>query len=281
MLGLRGRLIYAFLGITLVPLSLLVAVNHWTVSRILTDNARRSLASSARLTADQIDRLIDENLTTVRVEAILPDVIRYIESPSPEHYPAAIQTLLSLARRDSINVLSYGLIQRSGTNVLDTYTPFIGRQEGEKPVFVQAIRTGLPYVDALRRAERRERGLGEISFSAPVRNATGDVIGVLRVTYNATVVAQVIQRQTGTAGEASFAMLLDNNGIRLAHGLSPDWHYQPLLPLTEDQRFQLSQQYPNLGDATPSTDPALQAAIQERETTTLITRLPELGSQKA
>ena len=279
-LDLRTRLIVTFLGITVIPLGALVTVNHLTVSQILTDNARRSLASSARATAHQLNRFLNESLDTVRVEAILPEIVRYVETPSPEYYPTAIETLLSLARRDSINVLSYGLIQRSGENVLDTYTPFIGRQEGEREAILQAIVTGLPYVDALRKAERRER-LGEVTFSAPVRNAKGKVIGVLRVAYNATVLAQIIQQQTGNAGEESFAVLLDGDGVRLAHGRDAEWAYIPLLPLTELRRSQLAQQYPRLGDPPVSVDPLLQEVIAQRQSITLTTQLPELGSQRA
>ncbi|GAB4211136.1 MAG: hypothetical protein OHK0012_03070 [Synechococcales cyanobacterium] len=277
--NLRSRLILAFLGVTLLPLGTLVVVNHITFSRVLTLNAQRNLAATARQTAAQLDRFINESLTTVRVEAILPEIVRYVQDPQAAYYETAILTLLSLSRRDSINVLSYGLVNRRGENILDTYTPYIGRQEAERDYFQQAVLSGTPYVSTLRISDRGSP-LREVYFSAPIRNARGEVIGVLRVAYNATIFDQVITRQTDVAGEGSFALLLDEAGVRLIQGQAPDRAFVPLLPLAEYDRWQLQQRYGQLADPPTQVNAALQEAIINRQAAVLTTTLDDWGSQR-
>jgi len=233
---LRNKLIVSFLAVALVPLILLTIINKYTTEKTLTDNANQALFAIASQTALSLDTFITTNLNDVRVAAILPGLSQYLSLPpearigSPQQKVAG-DTLRSLSRRDTVNIFSYALLDLKGRNVLDTYTPNIGKDEFNYDYFQQSLKTSLPYVSNLRLSPTVS-GLVNIYFSNPVRNSTGVVVGVLRLSYNATVVQQLITRQTGLAGSKSFAILLDDHYIRLAHGTAPELNFKSLIPLS-------------------------------------------------
>ncbi|MEW6499697.1 MAG: hypothetical protein AB1589_45615, partial [Cyanobacteriota bacterium] len=152
---LRTKLIVSFLVVALIPLSLLAVVNKHTTQEALTRNANQALFAAASQTATSIDAFINTNLNSVRVEAILPGLAKYLSLPASERAGSAEQamagaTLRSLSRKDTVNIFSYALLDLQGQNILDTYTPYIGQNESQSDYFIQPLKTGLPYVSTMR-----------------------------------------------------------------------------------------------------------------------------------
>ncbi|MBD2253456.1 diguanylate cyclase domain-containing protein [Nostoc parmelioides] len=236
--GIRRKLIASFLIVALIPLLLLASINKQTTQKALTDNARQTLSVAANETAHRIDAFIDGNLNAVRVEAILPGLARYLSltpqlrDDSPE-MQLATETLSRLSRKDMLNILSYSLLDLNGKNVLDTDTSNIGKDESGENYFKKPLETGLSYVSSMKNSPKIP-DLVTIFFSSPVRNAKGDILGVLRISYNATVVQQLVTRQTEMSGAKSFAILLDENNIYLAHSAAPELLFKSIVPLPLD-----------------------------------------------
>ncbi|QKQ77019.1 diguanylate cyclase [Nostoc sp. TCL240-02] len=243
--GIRTKLITSFLIVALIPLLLLAFINKQTTEKALTENARQALSAAAKETANRIDAFIDGNLNAVRVEAILPGLARYLSlnpkqrDDSPE-MQLAIETLIRLSRKDMLNILSYSLLDSNGKNVLDTQTSNIGKDESVENYFQKPLQTGLSFVSSMKRSLKIP-DLVTLFFSSPVRNAKGDILGVLRVSYNATVVQQLVTRETEQAGAKSFAILLDENNIYLAHSTAPKLLFKSIVPLPLDVVTKLQQ----------------------------------------
>ncbi|WP_138499030.1 diguanylate cyclase domain-containing protein [Nostoc sp. PA-18-2419] len=244
--GIRRKLIASFLIVALIPLLVLAFINKQTTEKILTNNARQALSVAANETANRIDAFIDGNLNAVRVEAILPGLARYLSltpkqrDDSPE-MQLAIETLIRLSRKDMLNILSYALLDLNGKNVLDTRTSNIGKDESVENYFKKPLQTGLSFVSSMKRSLTIP-DLVNLFFSSPVRNAKGDILGVLRVSYNATVVQQLVTRETERAGAKSFAILLDEYNIYLAHSSAPKLLFKSIVPLPLDVVTQLQSQ---------------------------------------
>ncbi|CBN59102.1 MULTISPECIES: hybrid sensor histidine kinase/response regulator [Kamptonema] len=244
--SIRTKLIACFLIVALIPLLLLAFLDKQTTEKALTDNAKQALSAAANETANRIDAFIDANLDAVRVEAILPGLARYLSlnpkqrNNSPE-MQLATETLIRLSRKDMINILSYSLLDLNGKNVLDTHTSDIGKDESGQDYFKKPVQTGLSFVSSMKRSPTIP-DLVTLFFSSPVRNAKGDILGVLRVSYNATVVQQLVTRQTERAGAKSFAILLDENNIYLAHSTRPKMIFKSIVPLPADIVTQLQRE---------------------------------------
>ncbi|WP_242045089.1 diguanylate cyclase domain-containing protein [Anabaena catenula] len=131
---------------------------------------------------------------------------------------------------------------------MDTRTANIGKDESVQDYFKEPLQTGLSFVSSMKRCLRRATPTATIPdlitvfFSSPVRNAKGDILGVLRVSYNATVVQQLVTRQTEQAGAKSFAILLDENNIYLAHSTAPQLISKSIVPLPTDVVTQLQRE---------------------------------------
>ena len=244
--GIRTKLITSFLIVALSPLLLLAFLDKQTTEKALTDNARQALSAAANETANRIDAFIDGNLDTVRVEAILPGFARYLSLTSKQRdnspeMQLATETLIRLSRKDMLNVLSYALLDLNGKNVLDTHTSDIGKDESGQDYFKKTLQTELSFVSSMKRSPTIP-DLVTLFFSSPVRNAKGDILGVLRVSYNATVVQQLVTRQTERAGAKSFAILLDENNIYLAHSTAPELLFKSIVPLPANVVTQLQRE---------------------------------------
>ncbi|MEG5039899.1 MULTISPECIES: SpoIIE family protein phosphatase [unclassified Microcoleus] len=234
--SIRTKLIVSFLLVALIPLLLLAFINKQTTQKALTDNARQALYAQANQTANRIDGFIDANLNAVRVEAILPGLAAYLGLPperrddSPEEM-LATETLTRLSRKDMLNIISYALLNLKGRNVLDTNTPDVGRDESGQDYFQEPLKTQLSFVSSIRQSPTIPN-LVTLIFSSPVRDAKGNILGVLRVTYNATSVQQLVTRETEHAGAKSLAVLLDEHYIHLAHSTTPELLFKSIVPLS-------------------------------------------------
>ncbi|WP_392531557.1 ATP-binding protein [Nostoc sp. C117] len=283
--SIRTKLIASFLIVALMPLLLLAFINKQTTEKALTDNAKQALSAAANETANRIDAFIDANLNSVRVEAILPGFARYLSltpkqrDDSPE-MQLATETLIRLSRKDMINVLSYALLDLSGKNVLDTYTPNIGKDESVEDYFKKPLETGLSFVSSMKRSPKIP-DLITLFFSSPIRNAKGDVLGILRVSYNATVVQQLVTRQTERSGAKSFAILLDENNIYLAHSTAPELIFKSIVPLPSDvvNQLQSEERLPNLPVKELATNESKLKQALDRNKSYLIGTLEATGNQ--
>lgn len=287
---LRNKLIVCFLAVALIPLILLTLINKDTTQKTLKDNAQQALVAVASQTATSIDSFIDNNLSNVRVESSLPGLAKYLSLPQEERIGSveekvAGDILRSLIRRDLNNIFSYALLDLQGRNLLDTNTIDIGKNESNSDYFIEPLKTNLPYASAIRLTE--DSKIVKIYFSNPLRNFKGEAIGVLRISYNATVIQRLISKPTNFVGLESFAILLDENYIRVIHSKISELTFKSVVPLSQTlvQKLQADQRLPIRTPAELSTNlPALKKGLDDAtkkasSTSYLTTQLTETGNQ--
>lgn len=257
--SLQTKLIVAFSAVALIPLVTLALVNRYNTQKTLTQNAQQALFTAATQTALNLDSFIQNNLDDIRVEAQLPGLARYLSLPNPQRQGSSQEIEVAgifraLQRRDAVNVLSYSLLDRQGRNVMDTDIQAIGRDVSGEDYFRQAIATRLPYVSSIRVPDSPNNS-GSLYFSSPVWDKDGQIVGVLAVRYNATAIQQLVSQSNDLAGTRSFAILLDENQIRLGHGLNSDLLFKSITPLPIDRikRLQSEDRLPHLPPKKLST----------------------------
>jgi signal transduction histidine kinase/CheY-like chemotaxis protein len=259
--SIRTKLIASFLIVALIPLLLLSFINKQTTEKALTDNAKQALFAAANETVNRIDAFIDATLDSLRVEAILPGLTDYLsltpkQRENSQEEALALKTLMALSRKDGLNIISYALLDLNGKNILDTETKNIGQDESHQDYFEKLLSNILDtntkdigqdqsdqdyfekplsnwsyFISGMKQTPNNtdsDPDLVTLFFSGPVRNINRDIVGVLRIKYNATVVQQLVTRQTERAGAKSFAILLDENYIYLAHSIAPKLLFKSL-----------------------------------------------------
>ncbi|WP_437736127.1 ATP-binding protein [Sorangium sp. So ce1335] len=281
---LRLKLVVALLTVALAPLSILTFLNKRTNETVMTEGAHQALAAAASQAATSVDDFIESNLDAVRVEARLPGLTGYLSlgdearKTAAEEHAFASRTLQGLIRKDTINILSYALLDERGQNILDTNQAPADRDESRRDYFVRAVETGLPYASSVVFAG----AVPQLVFSSPIRDAANKkrTIGVLRCVYNLSAVQRIILEQTRLLAESdAFAVLLDEHHVRLAHGRSPDLVLRSLAPLAPAvvEQLKAERRLPEraaaeLSTELPGFDEGLRRFEQEKDARTTAAR---------
>ncbi len=248
---LRTKIVAVFLVITILSLGLLTAVYNQAMRTALTDKADQTLYAAASRTAVSLDAFIKINLDHIRAEAMLPDIVDYITSPPDQQQndPLAdrvAKTLETLRNQDLNFISSYALLDSNGRSLVDTNKPETGRDESDQDCFLQPYRSGLPYMSPIHFSPK----VGDVyfCFSSPVRNDVGRIVGVLRARYSVAILQQLVSESRGLAGADSFAILFDENFLRIAHDDMPELMFHTVMPIDEETAAALWQdgRLPNL-----------------------------------
>ncbi len=236
---LRVRFTMAFLFVALVPLVVLSALNTQRLSNDKRTEARTRLSTAANAVQGVVDTFVQQTLDAVRTEARLPELVGVVQGAAQET-GLAEQVLRSLALKDPVFISSYALLDVKGRDILDTNPSKEGLSEAERQYFRLSLQSGRPFVSTVMFYD----DLPRIYFTAPIRNAVGDVVGVLRVEYNAAVLQWLVMSAYESDQSGGYVVLLDNdNYMRVAHSSRPNLIYKTYTSLTDEQAANLQKQH--------------------------------------
>jgi len=222
---LRAKLITAFLVIVLTSLAVLAVLDGYMMSENLTESANKALSSSARNFAARIDQFNRQNSRFLKTEASLPAINLFItrKAEPPFNRQALLEILRALKSRQDDVITSYAILNTQGINILDTDAENIGVDESEQEYF-SALATGRQ-LSSYRSPIIFDEPQPTVVFSSAINDLSGKLIGVLRAKYDASILTALFSRTTGMVGRGSFAVLLDENDLRLVHGRRQDLKY--------------------------------------------------------
>ncbi len=233
-LTLRTKLVTAFLAVTIIPLVIVGFITYNSSRTALTNDANQKLASAAKTSAQEIDTFIEAKLEHVRAVAQFPAVVEYLSLPADQRAGSAegaraLKFIIAMSREDPVFISSVAVFDLNGIDIVDTNPTDIGLDKANRTYFKNTIKTGLPNVSDVEYSATS--GVPSIYFAAPARDATGKVIGIIRIRYTASILQKLIVGDTGLAGGSSYAVLLDNNHVRLAHGSDRNRVFKSVIPL--------------------------------------------------
>jgi GAF domain-containing protein/HAMP domain-containing protein len=243
-ISLRARLVAALLFVTLLSTAILGTINLRALQTNLTQRAEDQLQTTAAQSAAEVDNFIQTNLDILRIEAQNPDLAEFLVRPSPDLRQELKTLLVTLSRRDQVNIISYSLFDSNGINLIDSRGEEEGQSIADRPYFQRVLQTGLPVISEIYYQDH------VFYFAAPVRDNERQIIGVLRIEYNAAVLQQIIVKYNDLNGTGSFAILLDENRFILANGRYPEVIFHSLAPL-EGQTLTLLQRNSQLPPGSP------------------------------
>ena len=240
------KLTAAFLVVSLLPLAFLTYIQDTRTRTALTERANEDLLTAAEQTVVMLDSFLATNLDAIQTEAQLPAFANYLNLPPPERATTrteTLDTLEELSQKERPFILSYALLDSTGHVLLDTYEPSIGQDQAHRDFFRRPTETGLAYISPVSNWLDAETAVANhvdsndniaLHFSSPVRNEAGQVIGVLRGSYHAAILQRLIVATNNSVGEASYAVLLDEHTIQLAHGTLPEERFKAPLSLSNE-----------------------------------------------
>jgi GAF domain-containing protein/HAMP domain-containing protein len=230
--SLRTKLIVMAVTTVLMTVGIQAFITNRSITAALQAQQDRTLLSVAAQTAGIMDENINAELVSIRVLAEITDFRKYLETPSDlideRLADETSKSLQSLLKRDPIYIRSYALINKQGVDVLDTNPEAVGSKHSGEEYFKQPLQTNIPYVSPV---IFLPDGKAVIYFSSPIHGEGGGNAGIILVTYDAAILQKWLVKLNGLAGDQSFPILLDENHLRLAHGIAPDLIYKTIVPL--------------------------------------------------
>jgi putative methionine-R-sulfoxide reductase with GAF domain len=240
--SLRTKLVSAFLIVTLIPIGVQFFQNNIATHQVLTNDANTALSSSAAQTAAVLDTFIAQGLSNVSTAAQSHVWKEYLnmsptERASSETEKALYTDLHAQAFRDQTYIDAVGLMDKNGIDLADTATAEIGSDKSTHRYVAEPLRTGQAYSTVQFSPTTNKLS---VYFSSPVRDENGNILGVLRIRYNAGVLQQLLTQSASklTLTKAEL-ILLDENHIRLAVSDSPELILKSIVPLPADKLAQL------------------------------------------
>ncbi len=240
--SLRTKMVVGFLIASLLPMIIVGYASNYLTQSALVKNANELLLASASQTAGSLDAFVLDNLDTVRTEAQLQDFRDYLEMPASQRRGSdiekrALAALLVFKNRNSNYITSYGLLDGSGMSILDTLETDSGLDKSDRAYFDEPMRTGQPYFGPVEISPALN--VHVINVSAPVRNASGVIIGVLRFRYDASILQSQIKQKIGSQ---YLSLLVNDSYLLLADSRASNLLYKSIAPLNEDRLAELKAQ---------------------------------------
>ncbi|MCK5396606.1 MAG: PAS domain S-box protein, partial [Gammaproteobacteria bacterium] len=222
---LRAKLVTAFLLIVLASLTVLAVLDGYMMSESLSEGANKALSSAARNYATRIDQFNRQNSLFLKTEANLQAINLFItrKAAPPFNRQALLEILRALKSRQNEIITSYAILNTEGINILDTVSENIGIDESKQRYFSKLSANSR--LETYRSPITFDEQQPVIVFSSAINDLSGKLIGVLRAKYDASILTSLFDRTKGMVGQGSFAVLLDENNLRLVHGRRNDLKY--------------------------------------------------------
>ena len=235
--SIRTKLLLISLALTLIPLIVFSFISNRFLQNSIQVRSNEALRVAADQTRLSIDTFFQSNLDALEIEATLGSIRNYLSLAANERSnsieeSAMRSTLLSLQTKEQIYQPSYAILDLTGRNLYDTDRNNIGDSEAETSYFQSSSLTGASYVSSVEFMPNSSKGF--IYFITPIKNVSAQVIGYLRSRYDARILQSFLDNNVGLSGNRSYPMLLDENGLRLADGFSPNLIYHTISDIPED-----------------------------------------------
>ncbi|HNB54697.1 MAG TPA: cache domain-containing protein, partial [Anaerolineales bacterium] len=252
---LRYKLISALTLAALIPLSINIYLNIRGTSENLLQNANTQLITAASETASALDAFIRNGLDNVRTMSQFHGLSDFLLLPADQRVGSELETaiyldLRAIANQNQTFISSVGVMDLNGKNIADTDFTQIGEVEADKAYFIETLASALPYVSTVQDDE------GELSlyFSAPIRDSTGQNLGVLRVRYNAAILQAILVKSTRNIETEGVVLdLLDENNIFLGITDEPDEILHTVSTFSPEKFAQLQEEGRLPEDGTPES----------------------------
>ncbi len=235
--SIRTKLLLISLGLTLIPLIILSFISNRFLQTSIQAQSNEALRVAADQTRLSIDNFFQSNLDALEIESTLGSIRSYLslaptERANSVEESAMRSTLLSLQTKEQVYQPSYAILDLIGTNLYDTDRNNIGNSEAETSYFQSTSLTGASYVSSVEFLPGSTKSF--IYFVTPIKSVSAQVIGYLRSRYDARILQSLLDENVGLSGNRSYPILLDENGLRLADGFSPNLIYHMISDIPQE-----------------------------------------------
>ncbi|GFE59384.1 methyl-accepting chemotaxis protein [Geobacter sp. AOG1] len=211
--GLQGKLLLFFLAMSLVPLIAVSSISFQRSKTSLQGMGQEMLADTADGLMRTIDVMMNDRQDDVKAWAALPVVSAALQK---KEYGEATKLLAGIEK--GYDVYKYIMLFDAAGNLVAANDPSlltrsdVQQNQSSHEWFKKAMNGEVNIKDVAYSDTAKEN---VVSFSAPVKGAGGQVIGVLTSRMSWSIVEKIIDEEK--AGLTGHAYLVNREGVVIAH----------------------------------------------------------------
>lgn len=254
------KMLGAFLVIAILPLAVTGVVSANGARGSLLSQARVNLQSHSHNTGAAIDEYLLTHRQDIELLSKLPEISAYADNPNDVAARAnALKTLTAAATKTDYE--SVAVMDNQGTIILSSAEEDVGSKNGFRLYFQEAEKGTIYISDPSVSVITNQPA---IFFSAPVRDAAGNIDGVIRSRLSLSGIWNLDERDKDSIGAGTVGILLDENGIRIGDsatqgnrdGATAHLLYRAVAPLPAAAEAQIVSEK-RFGQATANAVPVL------------------------
>ena len=207
------KILGALLVVGVAPIALVSVVSIHGTRNDLTSLGVTNIRQRSTSTANAIDAYLASRLGDIVFVGKLPDIVRSAANLGDQAARAAARTALAAAAARSSEYESVAIVDPKGAVVAASVAADEGTSVAGLEYFVTAMK-GTPYVSDPTYSVISAKPA--LFFSAPVKDANGAVLAVVRTRLNLAAIWDMVEGDAGSVGVGAHSFLVDDYGIRLA-----------------------------------------------------------------
>ncbi len=207
--SIKAKLIFLLIIIGAIPMVIAVAISSTNTISNTIESVKNDSKIKNEFIAQDISSMIGNNFTALRLLALNPTVQEYLTAPS-ENYLPQMKTLIQNSNKlfnDSSNIVLTG---SDGEQIVRSDSAKLVNLKS-RDYFQEAMRGNENVSDVI---VSKTSGLSIVVIEVPVKNSSGNILGMLQRNYNISILNEVVNSQ---ADENTEIFILDNQGKLVAH----------------------------------------------------------------
>ncbi len=222
--SIKTQLAVSMLLATLLPLAIATLLNSQTIEKEALSRGHQALENAAQHTAQSVDAFVEKGLYHGTASAALPDIVNYLHAQNPSDAEGICATLQSIQRQSPVFIRHVTLFDPEGRALTSSNSEGLHVSHfALNETLTRSIETGQSMLSPI----HFDGEYAYICFFSPVLK-DGKPIGLLRISYSATILQQIIAKHTGLLDPASFPILITDDGLQVANGVLPHGNREKL-----------------------------------------------------
>lgn len=224
-LSVRLKLTLMLIGLTILSMGVIAFTIINSTRSALIEAANQNLIGTAQQISTKIDDYLEANITGLQAESRLAIFQYFISDETLSAYEIQeIRSALTSLKNKDPYILSYSLLSTEGEILADTRSfdaskipTYLGVPKQVQREFVNRTNMGQTYISPIIFEEEES----VLYLSAPLRDIYGEATAFLVARYNVAVFQEIIENNTGLAGQGSYGVLysqIHDNYLQIAHG---------------------------------------------------------------
>ena len=238
------KVLAALLVVGVVPIALVSIVSIQKTRSDLTSLGVTNIQQRSTSTAAALDAYLQNRLDDIVLVSRIPDVVRYATTSDAALKDSATSAMKAAAARSS-EYESVAVVNAAGKIIAASVATDEGTDVKFRQYVITPMTEGVPYISDPSYSVITNKPA--LFFSAPVRDANGKVVAVVRSRLNLTAIWSIVEADADSVGVGAHSFLLDDYGIRLAvsetkghRDQAESLIYKPIAPIAPDVATKLA-----------------------------------------